>query len=96
MKLKFKLIHGKPNKDPNNFCLVIKDGYAEVVTHGREKFIQLKASWPGELEKMAEFFKQYIGEGFITTKRYLYIPSEWVYMDKRILYSSEEDDDDEV
>ena len=92
MKLKFKLIHGKPNKDPNAFSMIIKDEYTEVVTHGREKFIQIKCSWPGELEKMAEFFKQYIGEDFITTKRYLYIPSEWVYIDKNILYSNEDDD----
>ena len=44
MKLKFKLIHGKPNKDPNAFILNIKDGYAEVVTHGRERYIQIKCN----------------------------------------------------
>lgn len=92
MKLKFKLIHGKSNKDPNAFILNIKDGYAEVVTHGRDRYIQIKCNWPGELEKMSEFFKQYIGDEFITTKRCLYVPSEWVYMDKNILYSNEDDD----
>jgi hypothetical protein len=92
MRLRFKMLHGKPNKNPNDFALCIKKDYAEVVHHNNQTFIQIKCNWPGELQKFSDFIKQYIGDGFITTNRFLYIPSEWVFMNKESLYPKDEDE----
>ena len=93
MILKFKQIHGKRNQNQNALILQIKNSKAQLVTHGRNRFVQIKCDTPGEFKNFTNFLRQYVGD-VTTTNRYIYIPAEWVYTDKETMFG--EDDDDSI
>ena len=98
MKLKFKLIHGKAMtpKDEPGVILYVDDSHAEIVTHNKMKFVQIKCDTPVEFEKFKEFISQYIGSDFISTNRYIYIPCEWLYMECIHETIDDDDEDDDI
>ena len=92
MVLKFKIIHGKKNPHPEQCPLIIKNSHSQIVTHGRERFVQIKCDTPGEMKNFKEFLDKHIGE-VVATNRYIYIPCAWIYTDKETLYGDDDDDD---
>lgn len=95
MVLRFKKLKRKKNQHPDQYGLEIDLPY-EFVNHRRQRFLQIKTLLPGQLEKLREFFNEFIDAGdFVYTGRYIYIPTDCIYADRiEETFDEEEDDDD--
>ncbi len=92
MVLNFKIVHGKPvsnNDEP--VILILSNKRAQIVTHGRQKFVQVRCDTPGEFKNFKEFLKKVVGD-VVSTNRYVYIPCDWIHTEKEILYGEDDDE----
>ena len=71
-RLTFRLIKGKPNRDPSHFAMVIEDECKEVQYKGRT-CVRVLCGSPAEFKAFKEFCHQYLGD-FPAESPYVYIP----------------------
>ena len=71
-KLTFKTIKGKPNKNPDDFALVINQKCPEVQFNGKT-CLRIMTGSPVEFRRMKEFCQKYLGD-FPCKAPYIYVP----------------------
>ena len=76
IRLKFRLIKSKVNRNPNDFALIIKEKYVtENVQFEGRSCVRILCSSPGEHKAFGEFCKTYLGD-FPSKSPYVYIPKD--------------------
>lgn len=71
-KLTFKTIKGKPNKNPDDFALVINQVCPEVQFNG-QTCLRILTGSPVEFRSFKDFCHKYLGD-FPCKSPYIYIP----------------------
>ena len=71
-RLTFCTIKGKPNRNPQDFALIIEKECSEVQYNGRT-YIRVTTGTPAEFKAFRDFCKQYLGD-FPAVNPYVYIP----------------------
>ena len=71
-RLTFRIIKGKPNRNPQDFVLTINAECPEVQYEGRT-CVRITTSSPAEFKAMCDFCKNFLGD-FPSKSPYIYIP----------------------
>ncbi len=71
-RLTFRLIKGKPNKNPDDWAITIQQKCPEVQHNGRT-YIKIICLIPAEFKEFKEFCHNYLGD-FPAKYPYVYIP----------------------
>lgn len=71
-RLTFRIIKGKPNRNPQDFAMIIDKECPEVQYKGRTH-IRVTTGTPREFQAFRDFCKHYLGD-FPAEMPYVYIP----------------------
>ena len=71
-RLTFRIIKGKPNRNPQDFAMIINKECPEVQYKGRTH-IRVTTGTPREFQAFRDFYRHYLGN-FPAEMPYVYIP----------------------